>query len=95
LPVFSGTHPAVLNLNNIIMSLKTVVLFGAIAAIIAGIGGMLFCLPYLWSARLPDLIGAGFPFVGGAILASGGLISLALVLRNFKDVKVTAKEESF
>lgn len=71
------------------MSLKAIVLIGGIAAIIAGIGGMLFCLPFLFSARIPDLIGAGFPFVGGAVLAGSGLIALAIALRSAKGEKIT------
>ena len=71
------------------MSLKTIVLVGGIAAIIAGIGGMVFCLPFLFSASIPDLIGAGFPFVGGAVLAGSGLIALAIALRSGKGEKIT------
>jgi hypothetical protein len=51
--------------------------FGAYAAIVLGIFGMMFCLPFLFSARIEDLVGAGFPFVGGSIIASAGLISLS------------------
>lgn len=45
-----------------------------------GIGGaaMLFCFPFLWSANVADLVGAGFPFVAGAIFVVGGLIGLTL-----------------
>ncbi|SDF02629.1 hypothetical protein [Chitinophaga filiformis] len=71
------------------MSLKTIVLVGGIAAIIAGIGGMVFCLPFLFSASIPDLIGAGLPFVGGAVLAGSGLIALAIALRSGKGEKIT------
>lgn len=39
----------------------------SIITIGAGIFGMLFCYPHLWSSNLADLIGAGFPFVGGAV----------------------------
>lgn len=74
------------------MSLKTIVLVGGCAAIIAGIGGMLFCLPFLFSARIEDLIGAGFPFVGGAILAGSGLIALAISLRAFKGEKLIIED---
>lgn len=49
---------------------------------LAGAFGMLFCFPFLWSARMEDLVGAGFPFVGGAILFGCGL--LAFVLNNRK-----------
>lgn len=50
----------------------------SIITIGAGIFEMLFCYPHLWSSNLADLVGAGFPFVGGAVLAGTGLISLAL-----------------
>ena len=49
---------------------------------LAGSFGMLFCFPFLWSARMEDLVGAGFPFVGGAILFGSGL--LAFVSNNKK-----------
>ncbi len=44
----------------------------------AGLFGMLFCFKFLWSALLEDLVGAGFPFVAGAILFGCGLIALTL-----------------
>jgi len=69
--------------------LKTIVLVGGFSAIIAGVGGMLFCLPFLFSARIENLIGAGCPFVGGAVLAGFGLVSLAIVQRSTKDGKIT------
>ncbi|WP_338815101.1 hypothetical protein V9L05_08290 [Bernardetia sp. Wsw4-3y2] len=53
--------------------------YGSFAIIAAGIFGMLFCLPYLWSANIADLVGAGFPFVAGAILVVGGLINLSIL----------------
>lgn len=43
----------------------------------SGIAGMVFCLPFLFSSSVGDLVGAGFPFVGGAILVAGGLVSLS------------------
>ena len=54
----------------------------AILTMIAGAFGMLFCFPFLWSANIADLVGAGFPFVGGAILFSFGLLTLAVLNRN-------------
>lgn len=51
--------------------------FGAFLSIILGSFGMLVCLPFLFSASTADLLGAGFPFVGGAIIAGAGLITLA------------------
>lgn len=63
--------------NPQVMNLKSVTKFGAFASIIAGIFGMLFCLPFLFSSNLADLVGAGFPFVSGAILTVGGLLTLS------------------
>lgn len=48
---------------------------------VLGTLGMLFSLPYLFSSYLPDLVGAGFAFIGGAIIASAGLISLSVKRR--------------
>ena len=64
-----------------ILTMKTLTKFGAISAIIAGIFGMLFCLPFLFSYSLADLVGAGFPFVGGTILTVGGLLVLSNLSR--------------
>lgn len=52
-----------------------------IFSMLAGGLGMLFCLPWLFSPVLEDLVGAGFPFVGGAILFVGGLIGLSMQSR--------------
>jgi hypothetical protein len=59
---------------------------GSISAIAAGIFGMIYCLPYLFSPLLEDLVGAGFPFIGGAILFGSGLISFSIQSRNKKQV---------
>lgn len=59
-------------------SIKKVINILAILAIVSGAFGMLFCFPFLWSANIADLVGAGFPFVGGAILFGTGLITLAI-----------------
>jgi hypothetical protein len=72
-----------------IMNIKSIAKFGAFASIIAGIFGMLFCLPFLFSSNMADLVGAGFPFVGGAILAVGGLLALSNISRPRKSQQVT------
>jgi hypothetical protein len=64
------------------MNLRNLLNILSIISLLAGIAGMLFCLPHLWSGRLEDLVGAGFPFVGGAILFGAGLLSLAVLNRN-------------
>jgi hypothetical protein len=56
--------------------------FGAYTAIVFGIFGMIFCLPFLFSASLADLVGAGFPFLAGAIMSSAGLITLSNLIRH-------------
>lgn len=62
-------------------NIKTSILLGSYLAIILGSFGMMFCLPFLFSSNMADLIGAGFPFIGGAIIASAGLISLSNLSR--------------
>lgn len=59
------------------LGMKSLTKFGAYLAIILGTFGMLFCLPFLFSSSIADLVGAGFPFLGGAIIASAGLITLS------------------
>jgi hypothetical protein len=54
----------------------------AIITMAAGLFGMLFCYRFLWSARMEDLVGAGFPFVAGSILFGAGLLTLAVMNRN-------------
>lgn len=72
------------------VTLQSITKIGAFTAIFAGIFGMLFCLPFLFSASVADLVGAGFPFVGGAILAMGGLIALSNVART-QNLKLQTK----
>lgn len=54
----------------------------SVATMLAGAFGMLFCFRFLWSAHLEDLVGAGFPFVGGAILFGCGLLSAVVLTQN-------------
>ncbi len=49
----------------------------ALMTVFTGVFGMLFCLPFLFSSNIADLVGAGFPFVAGAILVAGGLLALS------------------
>ena len=60
--------------------IRRVVQIGAYAALVLGTFGMLFCFPFLWSGRIEDLVGAGFPFVGAAVLFGSGLIALAMTV---------------
>lgn len=55
--------------------ISTVASYGLI---LAGLVAMLFCYPFLWSANVADLVGAGFPFVAGAIFVVGGFLNLTL-----------------
>lgn len=72
-----------------IFSIKQVTKYGAFASITAGVFGMLFCLPFLFSSNIADLVGAGFPFIGGAILAVGGLLTLSNLSRQNKHQQLT------
>lgn len=74
-----------------IIDMKRLTQFAAIATVFAGIFGMLFCLPFLFSSNMADLVGAGFPFVGGAILVVGGLLTLS---NSTKENKETQQEAS-
>ena len=75
--------------QKIIFDMKQVTKIGAFASITAGVFGMIFCLPFLFSSNIVDLVGAGFPFVGGAILAVGGLLALSNLLQPNKSQQVT------
>ncbi|PNW26417.1 hypothetical protein BKP44_16945, partial [Formosa algae] len=60
-----------------LIDMKRLTQFASMATVLAGVFGMLFCLPFLFSSNMADLVGAGFPFVGGAILVVGGLFTLS------------------
>lgn len=62
-------------------NMKRITQFMAISSVLAGVFGMIYCLPFLFSSNLADLIGAGFPFIGGAILVIGGLLTLSNLVR--------------
>jgi hypothetical protein len=61
---------------------------GTYTALVLGIFGMLFSLPFLFSSSLADLVGAGFAFVGGAIIASAGLITLSILSKQKKAIPI-------
>jgi len=67
--------------------------YGSFGLIAAGIFGMLFCFPFLWSSNTADLIGAGFPFVAGAILTIGGLINLSILSQQIEIQNLNADTE--
>lgn len=64
--------------------MKSLAKFGSYTAIILGTFGMLFCLPFLFSASLVDVVGAGFPFLAGAIISSTGLFTLSNLAKQKK-----------
>lgn len=63
------------------LTIREISEYGSYIIIAAGIFGMLFCFPFLWSSNMADLVGAGFPFVAAAILIIGGLINLSILSR--------------
>ncbi len=70
--------------NQNIIDVNSLAKFGASTAIVIGLFGMLFCLPFLFSSSLADLVGAGFPFLGGAVITSAGLIAMSNLARSNK-----------
>jgi hypothetical protein len=66
------------------LDLMKIVFIISIVIMIVGIATMFYCLPFLYSARIEDLVGAGFPFLAGSIMLIGGLISIAIVSKNDK-----------
>ncbi|PKV76418.1 hypothetical protein [Pontibacter ramchanderi] len=60
------------------VKMKKLSLIASCLSMILGVVGMLYCLPFLFSPVLEDLVGAGFPFVGGAVLFAAGLISFSI-----------------
>lgn len=64
------------------MNNKKLINIASILIGIAGGFGMLFCFPFLWSGNMADLVGAGFPFVGGCFLLGTALISLSINNKN-------------
>ena len=68
------------------INMKSFAKFGAYIAIILGAFGMLFCLPFLFSSSIVDLVGAGFPFLGGAVIAGAGLVALSNVAKHNKRI---------
>ncbi|RXK60531.1 hypothetical protein ESA94_08665 [Lacibacter luteus] len=69
-------------------NMNSLVKAGAYVAIFLGSFGMLFCLPFLFSSNLADLVGAGFPFIGGAVIAGAGLIALSNLAKHRKEQQV-------
>ncbi len=69
-----------------IVSAKKLIRLSAISCMAAGIFGMIFCLPFLFSSSVADLVGAGFPFVGGAVLTIGGLVALSNINKEHQAV---------
>ena len=66
---------------------------GSLVAMVSGGLGMLYCLPYLYSPIMEDIVGAGFPFVGGAVLFSAGLISFSIAGKNTHIVTANVNTE--
>jgi len=60
------------------VKMKKLSLIASCLSMVLGGFGMLYCLPFLFSPVLEDLVGAGFPFIGGAILFAAGLISFSI-----------------
>jgi hypothetical protein len=75
------------------LTMREISQYGSFLVIIVGIFGMLFCFPFLWSSNIADLVGAGFPFVAGAILTIGGLINLSILCKQLETINKTEKRK--
>jgi hypothetical protein len=62
--------------------IKIILNITALCSMLAGLFGMLFCFPFLWSTRMEALVSAGFPFIAGSILFGSGLLTLGIINRN-------------
>ena len=80
----------VVNTKHPVDIMRKMAAIGSFSAIAAGLFGMTYCSPYLFSPILEDLVGAGFPFVGGAILFASGLISLSIQSKQKQQAITTA-----
>ena len=65
-------------------NLQKISIYASLGVIAAGIFGMLVCFPFLYSSKIPNLLGAGLPFIAAAILIVGGLLNLSLISNNTK-----------
>ena len=61
--------------------MKKIAKIGSYAAIASGTLGLLYSAAYLSSGNMVAVVSAGFAFVGGAVIASGGLLTLAYLSR--------------
>jgi hypothetical protein len=75
------TNKKTLNMDSLT---KKVVYAASLFSMFVGGIGMIYCLPFLFSSVIEDLVGAGFPFIGGAILFMAGLISLSIRTKQVK-----------
>lgn len=74
--------------------IQKIAYIGSLSAMIFGGLGMVYCLPFLFSSVLEDLVGAGFPFIGGSILFIGGLISLSIINKKENTTLTSSINES-
>ena len=62
---------------------------GLLTSLIGGLG-MIYCLPFLYSSNLVDVVGAGLPFIAGSILVVGGLYVYSNNIERNKNAANTA-----
>lgn len=75
--IFKGSYT-----KQTFMTIEKITKYAAMASMFTGILAMIFCLPFLFSSSITDLVGAGFPFLAGAALVVGGLLTLSNLSRN-------------
>ena len=53
----------------------------ALVSVVAGGYGMMLCVPFIAGTHVTLIAAASLPFIAGAVLISGGLVSYTLLIR--------------
>jgi hypothetical protein len=62
-------------------AIKSLCKAAALVAVAAGGYGMLLCVPYIAGHSVFVITAASLPFIAGAILVAGGMVSFTLLIR--------------
>lgn len=53
----------------------------ALVSAVAGAYGMMLCVPFIAGTQVGLIAAASLPFIAGAVLVAGGLVSYTLLIR--------------
>jgi hypothetical protein len=62
-------------------AIKSICKSAALVAVSAGTYGMLLCTPYIMGNDVVVIAAASLPFIAGAILVAGGMVSFTLLIK--------------